>query len=96
LKVDSEKVNCRVYPKVSPLNQTSSSGSEFKQPLQTANSTNQQSGSAQAKLLSSRHLVQFDRQTNALKRKIDDEFAEFFSILNTFIKLKTNWQGYSM
>lgn len=87
--VDSNKLNKRVWPKVSP----------FLTPLNVAlgNNThelNKQSTSG-AKILSQKQLAQFEIQRNSLKHKVDYELSEFDHLLTNLINVRTQWESFT-
>lgn len=87
-------------PKVSPLyQQQSTSESQAKQPFSQLNTggttVNLNSQHTGAKLLSQKQIVQFEIQTNALKRKIDYELNEFHKLIETFLAVKSKRHVYS-
>ena len=88
IQVESEKLNIRVWPKVSP----------FTTPAALGTNLNEVNKPASAKFVTQKQFqmqqTQFDIIRNSLRHNIDHELREFDHMMTNFIKCRSRWQHF--
>ncbi|CAF0987936.1 unnamed protein product [Brachionus calyciflorus] len=90
--IESNKLNIRIPPKVSPF-----TGSEnTKQPFSQVQSTNTNNPGGISRIVNQKQMANYEILINSLKRRVDLDLNEFHQFIFKLLEIRTKWQQNSL